>query len=360
MINDPCALSVAQRYGLEPVREGRASYRCQCPVCRVDNMIFVPSKIGGGWRFYSNCACYTQDGYSSGTGENLDFWLRELGAVGQAQPDHTQPATPEPTELDSAKLRRVHEYTKSRLAGSPAEQYLLSRGLTVETQAAWRFGYGYFTIDGTKYDSITIPWHDQDRHLVGLSHRLINPPDKHHKAPWHGGMAGHVVGLLCGWHTHESGRDTLIIVEGVLNAPSVYQECHQRANVLTPGTENTDPSAWPLEAIRKYDHVIVWADKQAVADRWAAAVGGNVTAIHSPVVNGVKMDANEMSQRGVLGDFLDRAMPDQMDVTNYVGKTITESDLERLKRRLIDGWSVEVKRVADGLYRVARLRAVAV
>lgn len=359
MINDPCALAVAQRYGLEPVSEGRASWRCQCPVCRADNMTFVPSKIGGGWRFYSNCGCYAQDGYSSGTGENLDFWLRELGAVGQAQPDHTQIATPEPTELDSVKLRRIHEYTKSRLPGSPTEKYLLSRGLTVETQAAWRLGYGYFTIDNTKHDSITIPWHDQDRHLVGLSHRLINPLDKRHKAPWHGGMAGHVSGLLCGWHTHESGRDTLIIVEGILNAPSAFQVC-QNANILTPGTENTDPSAWPLQAIREYDQVIIWADKQEVADKWAAAVGGNVTAIHSPVHSGVKLDANEMLQRGLLKDFLDRAMPDQTDVTEYVGQTITESDLERLRRRLIDGWSVEVRRVADGLHRVTKMRAVPV
>ena len=331
MINDPCALSVAQRHGLEPQSEGRAAYRCQCPVCHNNNMVFVPAKTGVGWRFYSNCGCYKQDGYSSGTGENLDFWLRELGAVGQAQPDHTQPATPEPTELDSVKLRGIHEYTKSRLVGSPAEQYALSRGLTVETQAAWRLGYGYFTINNTKYDSITIPWHDQDRHLVGLSHRLINPPDKHHKAPWHPGMAGHVAGLLCGHHTHESGNDTLIIVEGILNAPSVWQASQ-----------------------------IVWTDKQAVADKWAAAVGGNVTTICSPVRDGVKLDANEMLQRGVLKAFLDRAMPDQTDVTDYVGQTVTETDLERLNSRLREGWSIEARRVADGLYRVARLSAVPV
>jgi hypothetical protein len=369
MINDPCALSVAQRYGLEPVSEGRAAYRCQCPVCRADNMTFVPGKIGNGWRFYSNCGCYAQDGYNSGTGENLDFWLRELGAVGQAQPDHTQVATPEPTELDSVKLRRIHEYTKSRLAGSPAQQYALSRGLTVETQTAWRFGYGYFTVDGVKYDSITIPWHDQDRHLVGLSHRLINPPDKRHRAPWQGGMAGHVSGLLCGWHTHKPDSNVLIIIEGILNAPSAFQVC-QSANVLTPGTDKTDPSAWPLDAIRKHDHVIVWADKEAFADKWAAVVGGNVSVICSPVRNGIKLDANEMLQRGILGNFLDRAMPDQtdvteyvvnqFDVTEYVGKTLTETDLERLKRRLIEGWSVDAKRVADGLYRVARLIAVPV
>ena len=264
MINDPCALSVAQRYGLEPTREGSRAYRCQCPVCRAENMVFIPAKTGAGWRFYSNCGCYAQDGYNSGTGENLDFWLRKLGAVGQAQPDHTQPATPEPTELDSVKLRRIHEYTKSRLVGSPAEQYALSRSLTKETQHIWRFGFGYFTIDGIKHDSITIPWHDADCHLVGLSHRLVNSPDKRYKAPWHPGMAGHVVGLLCGWHTHESGYRCLIIVEGILNAPSVFQVFNQRANVLTTGTENTDPNAWPLDEIRKYDYVIVWTDKLGV------------------------------------------------------------------------------------------------
>jgi hypothetical protein len=72
----------------------------------------------------------------------------------------------------------------------------------------------------------------------------------------------------------------------------------------------------------------------------------------------VKLDANEMLKRGLLKDFLDRAMPH--DLTEYVGKTLTETDLERLKRRLIEGWSVDAKRVADGLYRVARLIAVPV
>ena len=360
MINDPCALAVAQRYGLEPAREGSRAYRCQCPVCRAENMVFIPAKTGAGWRFYSNCGCYQQDGYNSGTGENLDFWLRELGAVGQAQPDHAQLAAPEPKELDRVKLRRIHEFTKSRITGSPAEQYALSRDLTVETQAAWRMGYGYFVVDGVKHDSITVPWHDADRHLVGLSHRLINPPSKHHKAPWHGGMAGHVAGLLCGWHTHKSENSSLIITEGILNAPSIWQECRHRANVLTPGTENTDPNAWPLDEIRKNDHILIFMDKQPVADRLAAAVGGNVTAIHAPVINGVKLDANEMLQRGILGDFLDRVLPQQPDITTYVGQTITETELDRITRRLMDGWSIETRRVADGLCRVVRLTAVPV
>jgi len=326
MNNDPCALSVAQRFGLEPVREGNTSYRCQCPVCRADNMTFVPAKNSPGWRFYSNCGCYRQFGYSSGTGENLDFWLRQLGAVAVAQPDHTRPLTPEPAELDIVKLRKNHEWTKSRLTGSPAERYALSRGLTVETQIIWRFGFGYHTINGVKYDSITIPWHDEHRALVGLSHRLLESPDKHSKAPWFGGMAGHVSGLLCGWHTHKSENNTLIIVEGILNAPSVSQAM-PTANVLTPGTQNTDPLTWSLDAIRKYDKIVIWADKQEFADKWASAVDGNVVAIHSPEHNGVKFDANEMLKRGQLAAFLKMVVPDQADVTPFVGQTITESDL---------------------------------
>ena len=97
-----------------------------------------------------------------------------------------------------------------------------------------------------------------------------------------------------------------------------------------------------------------------VADKWAAAIGGNVMTICSPVRDGVKLDANEMLQRGILGAFLDRVLPQQPDVTDYVGQTISETDLERLKRRLREGWSIETRRVADGMYRVARLIAVPV
>jgi hypothetical protein len=304
MIAIECALDVANQYKIVLTREGNC-YRADCPVCGRSHLTFAPSNYGG---FYFASPCYNQDGHHTGSGANLDYWLRSMGATGgEAAPGHlptehkeAAPAKP----LDASMLARIVHGALPRLTKESAGgQYLYSRRITKATARAWRLGFGFWC----KYEnqSIVIPWYGPDHKLVGVSHRLIAPTADQPKAPWQPGMAGQTAGLLCGWHTHQ-GRDILIIVEGVLNAVSLYQAVGDFADILTPGSENVNPATWDLERLRQWQRVIVWTDKRTTAAAWGKALETELQITSMP--NGVKTDANDLLRRGSLRTFIESGL----------------------------------------------------
>jgi len=301
MSNIYCALTVAQNAKFDLAREGNC-YRSDCPACGRLHMTFAPSSSGG---FYFSSPCYNQDGHHTGSGANLDFWLRSLGANGgNSQPAYLptehKPAKP----LDIGMLTRIVHGAMPRLTkASAGGQYLYSRHITRATALAWKLGFGFWC----KYEhqSIVIPWYAPDHGLVGVSHRLINPTTGQPKAPWQPGMAGRTAGLLCGWHTHQN-RETLIIVEGVINAPSLYQAVGDFADILTPGSENCNPATWDMERLRQWKRVVVWADKRETSAAWGKALGTKLQITSMP--NGVKVDANDMLRQGRLREFMESGL----------------------------------------------------
>jgi len=298
-----CALDVARNYKIDVKREGNC-YRADCPVCGRPHVTLAPSDRYAGYYFAS--PCYAQDGHHTGSGANLDYWLRSLGATGaEAMPgylptEHKPPKAQAP--LDAGHLARIVHGAMPRLTpGSAGGQYLQARGLTPATWAAWRMGFGFWC----KYEnqSIVQPWYAPDHTLAGVSHRLIAPTDDQPKAPWQAGMAGSAIGLLCGWHTHQA-RPILIMAEGVLNAASLYQACGDFADILTPGSENVRRGCWDLDHLRQWDRIVVWADKPATATAWGKALGTRLR-ICSTSPNGVKVDANDLLLHGELREFIE-------------------------------------------------------
>jgi hypothetical protein len=297
-----CAVFVAKNQKIELIREGNC-YRGACPVCGRPHLTFAPSDRSNG--YYFACPCYNQDGYHTGSGANLDYWLRSMGATGaEAQPAHL-PTEHKPLKivqpLDAGKLAKIVHGARPRLTPESAGgKYLLARGLQPVTWAAWRLGFGFWN----KYEnqSIVIPWYAPDRKLAGVSHRLIAPTPSQPKAPWHSGMAGRTKGLLGGWHTHQA-RNILIIVEGMINAVSLYQACGDLADVLTPGSENVNPNDWDMARLRLWPRIIVWADKPTTARTWGSTLGTKLRI--ASLNNGVKTDANDLLKRGGLREFIE-------------------------------------------------------
>lgn len=306
MIATMCAVDVAKNFKIELATEGNC-YRGDCPACGRPHLTFAPSDRYSG--FYFGCPCYNQDGHHTGSGANLDYWLRSMGATGaEAMPAHlpTEHKPPKPTKpLDVGMLTRVVHGALPRLTPeSGGGKYLLARGLAPATWAAWRMGFGFWC--KYEFQSIVFPWYAPDHTLVGVSHRLIAPTDDQPKAPWHPGMAGEAIGLLCGWHTHQARR-CLIIAEGVINGASLYQACGDFADILTPGSENARRARWDLERLRQWDRVVVWADKPATATAWGKAIGTKLR-ICSTSLNGVKVDANDLLLRGGLRRFVESGL----------------------------------------------------
>ncbi|MFN8487126.1 MAG: hypothetical protein U0350_05995 [Caldilineaceae bacterium] len=303
MASIQCAVDVARQYGIELKREGNC-YRGDCPVCGRPHLTFAPSRYVG---FYFACNCYGQDGHHTGSGANLDFWLRSLGARGQAQPVYipTENEQKPAKALAAGVLAKVVHGAAARLtAGSEGAKYLESRGLNLATAKAWRLGYGFWC----KYEnkSIVIPWYGPDHTLIGISHRLISPTNNQPKAPWQPGMAGRTAGLLCGWHTHQA-RPVLVIVEGILNAPSIYQALGDLVDVLTPGSENTNPATWPVDRLRQWDRIVIWADEPDKANVWGKTLRTKLRITSRPN-GGKKVDANDVLKRGELRTFIEEGL----------------------------------------------------
>jgi len=54
-----------------------------------------------------------------------------------------------------------------------------------------------------------------------------------------------------------------------------------------------------------FERKIVWFDRPELAQQYAPLAD---QALVSPVVDGVKLDANRMLQEGILGDFMKRVL----------------------------------------------------
>jgi len=98
---------------------------------------------------------------------------------------------------------------------------------------------------------------------------------------------------------------TLLLVEGELNALSVWQCLPDGVSCLSFGSE----SGWRPDVLRDVARgvrrILVWADDPARASQMRLALGGQVQALRSSSTNGRKWDANMLLQHGRLMQFLE-------------------------------------------------------
>jgi len=305
-------LKIAESYGftLDSIHE--TTHRGSCPKC------------GGHDRFIINVErnrwyCRKSEGHTGNNrGDAIQLVMlvegcnyveanRLLSSSALARTSTVAPATPKAKEItptDPAiilEMKAIHDLAwQHNTEGSKSSDFLLSRGINRATQEAWRMGLScYEFASGYKTPTVSLPWYDDKKQFCGISHRLIKPLSKDYKTMFPKGMKWG--SLLCGWHTHQAANDTLVIVEGILNAPSIYQAMSGKFNVLTPGSENCTFSRWPMDAIRRHKRIFVWADKPEVAQVWADAIGEGAIPMYSRIsADGIKLDANELLRRDVL------------------------------------------------------------
>jgi len=195
------------------------------------------------------------------------------------------------------------------VAGAAARAYLADRGLRPETWQAWRMGFtlAWQPVRREALPAITLPWFGADGALQAVQYRYFGP-----------GIAKHDrFGQKAGWQRvlfglqRLSGRPSLIITEGELNAISCWQTANTWADVLSIGSQENARQARVSETLKSvalpYRRIIVWLDERelalAIADRIAPFNG---TAVWSE--NG--LDANDLLQRGLLAARLANALAD--------------------------------------------------
>ena len=189
-----------------------------------------------------------------------------------------------------------------RPEGEAGRKYLTARGLTFGTWQAWGLGWtsAWDGRLGKRRPAVVIPW--QREQVTALKYRFAEDEPEGLRYSSKTGSECIAFGLqLAGSH-----RQTLWLVEGELNALSLWQALRERLcvnwDVVSFGAESGAASPVIQGLVARYHQVIVWADKGRRTEAILGALPGSF-GLRSPQLGGVELDANELLQRGVLGAF---------------------------------------------------------
>ena len=207
------------------------------------------------------------------------------------------------------------EQAQATLASAEGElgrHYLAARGLGPNTWQVWGLGLAWLWHPQRQQQlpALLLPWW-MGRRLSAVQHRYIAPGlDRHER---YGQRAGGER-LLCGLQLL-ARRPTLFLVEGELNALSLWQVCGDQADVLSWGPQGNlmRPPVLALASLlaRRYRRLVVWADEPDLAQlglealKAYSALPASICAIGSPEGR----DANDLLQAGELAAFLQTHLP---------------------------------------------------
>ena len=183
--------------------------------------------------------------------------------------------------------------------GQAVRNYLNSRGLTEVSWIQWSLGAGYAfnPLIGHKVEALVIPHFDGNWRINAIKYRFLTGNLRYLMRK---GSKPTLYGL---W---QSVQPILIVCEGELNAISISQVLGDKATVISPGSESGGKSA--LIALLKsseFTKRVVWLDKPDLARQYAPFAD---IVLSSPVIDGVKMDANRLLQENLLQPFLERLL----------------------------------------------------
>jgi hypothetical protein len=183
--------------------------------------------------------------------------------------------------------------------------YLAARGLTPETWRAWGLGYtprAWDPVLKSERPAVVIPW--QREKVTALKYRFLTVPAGGLRYSSKAGGSCLAFGLgLAGAHFQ-----TLWLIEGELNTLALWQALRAagcvNCDVASFGSENKAAHLDPVVKgwAGRYRQVIIWTDDPAKAAAAMAALPG-AFGLRSPVVDGAKLDANELLKLGGLAAF---------------------------------------------------------
>lgn len=205
-------------------------------------------------------------------------------------------------------VRRAQRRLNSA-AGEAGQSYLLGRSILPATWRAWGLGFlsrAWHPLRRQHLPAITLPW-QQGQRLCAVQYRFIEPGlDRQERFSQRPGGER----LLFG-SQNLAGRETLLVVEGELNALSLWQVSAAEADVLSWGPQGNIARSPVLKQIvdlaARYQRVVAWADdadvaRRAVSQLQASGLAPATTAhaIWSPQ----GLDANDLLQRDLLTTYI--------------------------------------------------------
>lgn len=299
-------------------------YAGPCPFCGGDDRCHVQPYAEQGGRWF--CRKCTGEPHTSGWRDVFDFVMRRDGctfAEACAWLEQSSRAfipAPQPAALRQrtaphrlSRQRQAESLVTSAAArlqdgagGEAGRAYLASRGITLESAAAWRLGVAdlWHPRRHERLSALTIPWLD-GRCVLAVQYRFFVPGLAHgdRYAQWPGGER-----LLCGLHLLRRAS-TLVLVEGELNAVSIHQACLD-LDVLSWGPQANILRPCVLERLDRvlqcgYERVLLWADDAALAERISVLISAHPSVpeciVRQPPAG---LDANDLLQSGALSQLV--------------------------------------------------------
>jgi hypothetical protein len=190
--------------------------------------------------------------------------------------------------------------------GQPAREYLTRRGLLPETWHAHNIGAAHIYDPKVKRRrlAISLPWWDTEGGadvVTAVKYRFIGEDPAGLRYTARPGSVFVLYGLA---YALESNL-TLCLVEGELNALSIWQCQLSGVSVVSIGSEGGGRPEVLRALFARYRHVLTWLDDPERARALSALSGpAAMSLLQSPQLDGVKWDANRMLQAGYLFDFL--------------------------------------------------------
>lgn len=243
---------------------------------------------------------------------NVDF-KEALRRMGEPLPDRRPETkarppvqvTPSPDwqaeawqQIDAASDTLIADET------SQAARYLAGRGIS--KGAIYMNLLGCADVYGRP--AIVIPWLDNGNTVTAVKYRFIDElakADKRKRYAMRKGSMPFLFGL-----NHILETDTILLfVEGELNAVSILQCLPRGVSVVSAGSDSSGNEALIQALAKRYRRVYIWTDETDKGNEIRGRMKRqDATLIKSPSVEGLKWDANEMLQAGVLADFLTRKL----------------------------------------------------
>lgn len=208
----------------------------------------------------------------------------------------------------TASWQQAHDTLLNSPAGQPGRDYLTGRGIEREAWQVFKLGFApTVSVPGTqgqqKAPAIAIPWFVGGQ-LRGIRYRFLEQQEVNSRNVKQTAFYGSQFGsALYGGHALQELTPsllTLVVVEGELNAISIWQMARDtHLDVLSLGSETARFTPAMVTRASEYRHVIAWLDRAEVARERIEEIPG-AYGVRSP--DG--QDANDLLQSEMLGGFL--------------------------------------------------------
>ena len=209
--------------------------------------------------------------------------------------DPQSPQSPQWQAAAQTAAQTALQTAQAALQGSQAAAYAAKRALSAGTLMAWGCGAG---VGPNGQQTLCWPLYGPDGHLSAIRHRILGSGRLRYMSATGSRMRGSTAGMPLLWADRTVPLRTIAIVEGEINAMSVWQAAHPTGlDVVSLGSESAQAPQWLLQAAKRYGAVLIWLDAQERATALLRALGAQCgIALHSP-----DGDANDGLRAGWLG-----------------------------------------------------------